>query len=201
MFKGYIQAVKRDRNNFITLILSNLELARHFHKRVDLNITAKKILGHIYLRFYIRRRYNKLYLYTRVLDKGFGNRQQKKKFLQDMCQLVSGLTIETTQGHRRGLLIEASSINSIVTYLKYISLFAYPKDFYYVPKDLTLSIRNYEDASTIPIHISFRRNLKSKLTYEDIILFVNRLAAYDAERDRSHQNRDSTSTSRDCNTM
>ena len=42
-------APKRDSNNFISLILSKIELSRKFKQRIALTITCNKILGHITL--------------------------------------------------------------------------------------------------------------------------------------------------------
>lgn len=169
--------MKRDRNNFINIILNNINVAFHFHKRVDLNITAKIILKHIRLRFYIRRRYSQLYLYTRVLDKGFGNQKQKKKFLDDMLTLIPELKIESTQGHHKGLLLllDKNDLSTCVKYLKYISLFAYPQDFYITNLTTGYSIKNYETTSTIPVHITIRKNVLSNLNYYDICQCIKQL--------------------------
>ena len=42
---------KKDKNNFINIILNKIMLAQNFSQRVDLTITRKRILNHIMLSF------------------------------------------------------------------------------------------------------------------------------------------------------
>ena len=96
--------VKKDKNNFINIILNKITLAQNFSQRVDLTITRKRILNHIMLSFYLRRRYNTLILYIRPVDK-FGSITERHKFYKDFKLLIPILKFEGTKGHYKGFLL------------------------------------------------------------------------------------------------
>lgn len=161
---------RKDPNNFINIILNKISLAQNFSQRVALTITKKTILKHVTLRFYLRRRFKKLYLYIRVDDR-FRNRKERGRFYRDMKLLVPSLDIEGTYGNYTGLILELcnDSNENLILLLKLISLFSRPKDFYVKNGTIWKSYYNYVESSKIPIHFRFINNLLSNLENEDII--------------------------------
>lgn len=143
----------RDPNNFISIILNKIELAKHFHQRVTLSITSKSILNCCTLKFYIRKRHDELYLYTRILG-NFGNTKQKHLFIKELAYLVSQ-DIESTKGHFTGIILHLTDETKdvLIDYLKLIALLARPKDFYKKQTKIYTSYFNYPEKSNIPIHI------------------------------------------------
>lgn len=166
--------VKKDRNNFINVILSKISLAQNFSQKVALTITKKKVLKHIMLRFYLRRRFRNLFLYIRVDDR-FRNRLERGNFYRDMKLLIPNLTIESTQGHYTGFILELcnNTHTSLILLLKLISLCSRPKDFYVKNGTIWKSFYNYADTSKVPIHLRFTNSILSQLTNEDLIELFN----------------------------
>ena len=162
-------ATKRDSNNFISLILSKIELARNFKQRIALTITCKKILGHITLKFYLRKRHQKLYLFIRPTD-NFGNIQQRHKFYLDIKRLIPEVKIESIKGHYTGFTIDIyENYDTVIQMLKLISLLSKPKDFYKKVTKVFISYYNYETASVTPIHIRFTHTELKQLECNDLI--------------------------------
>ena len=165
---------RKDPNNFINVILNKISMAQNFSQRVALTITKKIILKHATLRFYLRRRFKRLYLYIRVDDR-FRNRKERGRFYRDMKLLVPSLDIEGTYGNYTGLILELcnDSNENLILLLKLISLFSRPKDFYVKNGTIWKSYYNYVESSKIPIHFRFTNNLLSNLENEDIIELFN----------------------------
>lgn len=166
--------VKKDKNNFINVILNKISLAQNFSQRVALSITKKKILKHVMLRLYLRRRFKNLFLYIRVVDR-FRNRLERGNFYRDMKLLIPNLTIESTHGHYTGFILELcnETHTNLILLLKLMSLCSRPKDFYVKNGTIWKSFYNYVDTSKIPIHLRFTNSLLSQLTNEDLIELFN----------------------------
>lgn len=167
-------AKRKDSNNFINVILNKISMAQNFSQRIALSITKKSLLKHVTFKFYLRRRYERLYLYIRVQDK-FRNRKERGRFYRDMKLLIPNLDIEGTTGNYTGLILELcnNTNESLILLLKLISLFSKPKDFYVKNGTIWKSFYNYVESSKIPIHIRFTNNLLSQLTNEDLIELFN----------------------------
>lgn len=166
---------KKDKNNFINIILNKVILARDFHQRVALSITSKSILNHVVLKFYLRRRYNNLYLYTRIQD-NFSNKTERHNFYRDLKVLIPELVIEGKKGNYTGLTLDVTYTNeSLVQYLKLIAMFARPQDFYRTLKKDSISYTNYITTSKIPIHINIRNLIRDKLQNTDIMWCLDKL--------------------------
>lgn len=162
-------ATKRDSNNFISLILSKIELARNFKQRIALTITCKRILGHITLKFYLRKRHKKLYLFIRPTD-NFGNIQQRHKFYLDIKRLLPDVTIESIKGHYTGFTIDIfEHYETVIQMLKLISLLSRPKDFYKKETKVFISYYNYQESSVTPIHIRFTHTELKQLECSDLL--------------------------------
>lgn len=162
--------VKRDRNNFITIILSRIMTAKLFHQRVALSITSKRVLNYIHCKFYIRRRYNDLYLYIRIQG-NFRNIRECHTFIEDLYNITPCAKIEGSQGHYKGLVIPLTDnvINyDLINFLKLLSLLAHPQDFYRNITKVYYSYYNYQDTSSIPIHLRFTKSLINNLKNEDL---------------------------------
>lgn len=165
-----VNVKRKDPNNFINIILNKISLAQNFSQKVALTITKRKILKHITLKFYLRRRYKTLILYVRVNDR-FRNKTERGNFYRDLKLLIPDIEIEGTQGHYKGFGLELCSDTneSLILLLKLISLFSRPKDFYVKNGTIWKSYYNYVESSKIPIHFRFTNSLLSQLTNEDII--------------------------------
>lgn len=162
-------ATKRDSNSFISLILSKIELARNFKQRIALTITCKRILGHITLKFYLRKRHKKLYLFIRSIG-NFGSIQQRHKFYLDIKKLIPNVTIESTKGHYTGFIIDIfEHYETVIQMLKLISLLSRPKDFYKKETKVFISYYNYQESSVTPIHIRFTHAELKQLEYSDLL--------------------------------
>lgn len=161
---------RKDSNNFINIILNKISLAQNFSQKVALSITKRKILKHVTLKFYLRRRYETLILYVRVDDR-FRNKGERGNFYRDLKLLIPDIEIEGTQGHYKGFGLELRSDanESLILLLKLISLFSRPKDFYVKNGNIWKSYYNYVESSKIPIHFRFTSSLLSQLKNEDII--------------------------------
>lgn len=187
----------KEKNNFINIIVNSVYKARNFKQRIRLCVTSKVICNHVQLRFYLRKRYNKVYLYTRILRKGFGNNKNQKDFLDDIVLLVPEITIESTQGHYTGLLLDTDNNEALVTYLKLIALLARSKDFALQKTKVYISFFNKPETSSIPIHGNITctqfKQLKSK---EIINVFSTNLISINNNVVRMH---DSSNTSLSCN--
>lgn len=161
---------RKDSNNFINIILNKISLAQIFSQKVALSITKRKILKHVTLKFYLRRRYKTLILYVRVDDR-FRNKGERGNFYRDLKLLIPDIKIEGTQGHYKGfgLKLCSDTNESLILLLKLISLFSKPKDFYVKNGNIWKSYFNYVESSKIPIHFRITNSLLSQLKNEDII--------------------------------
>lgn len=169
-----MQKTKRDVNNFIPLILSKIELAKNFHQRIALSITGKTVLNCAYLKFYLRKRHQKLYLYTRLDRASFGMRTGAHLFLLDLHDLIPSSTIESVKGHLKGLVIEVNEVNQpdIIKLLKLVALMSKPKNFYTRNTKSNYSFWNYEDSSSIPIHLLFTEKQVLNLRCADLVYLL-----------------------------
>lgn len=160
---------KRDRYNFISVILTKISLVKNFHQRIALSITSKSILNHITLKFYIRKRYDKYYLYTRLFD-NFGSIKERHKFMSDILTLVDNLQLESTQGHYTGFILDVTTEEqSLICFLKLVALLSSSNDFYVKRTKLCHSYYNTNTSSMTPIHIQLLNSNISKLQNEDLI--------------------------------
>ena len=150
--------------------MSRVTLARNFHLRVDLTLTEKKLLKYIKVKFYIRRRHNKLYLYSRFYPQGFGNTALKHQFLLDLLVLIPELKCESTQGHHLGLLLDVTTDEAVLSkYLKLLSFLAHPDTFYYKNTKVYKCYYNYPTSSSIPIHFHITQTQYNSLQHVDLI--------------------------------
>lgn len=169
----------KDKNNFIVLILNSIICSTYFHKKIRLAITNRTILKFIKLRFYLRKRFNKTYLYTRILKSGFGNNENLKIFLDDLKLLIPELEIETTQGHYKGLIIDTINKEALILYLSVLSLLSRPDDFLLRKSKIFYSYYNKIDSSKIPIHFRFiKKKIDNLKTIELQNVFKNNIQLY-----------------------
>ena len=180
---------KKDPNNFINVILNKISLAQNFSQKVALSITKRKILKHVTLKFYLRRRYKKLILYVRVNDK-FRNKSERGNFYRDLKLLIPSIEIEGTKGHYKGFgfILCPETNNDLILLLKLISLCSRPKDFYVKNSKMFKSFYNYIDSSPIPIHLRFANNLLSQLTNEDLIELFNSILEEKVDKKKAINN-------------
>lgn len=174
--------MKKEANNFINLIINKIELAKNFHQRVALSITSKSILNHsTVLKFYIRRRYDNLYLYVRLDKCSFGNRERKHNFIRDLNLLFPQSKIEAIQGHYKGLVFHIVDENkqAIVDILKLIAVLAYPHFYYSKETKIYKSFYNYTHTSNIPIHLQLLNSKLDQLKNEDLINTLKGIKIYD----------------------
>ena len=159
---------KRDKNNFISIILNKIMLASNYSQKCNLSITSKLICNHIKFKFYLRRRYKQVYLYVRFTD-NFGNIQQRHEFYRDLQILIPNIEIESIKGHYTGLTINTSDQDSLHLFLKLISLLSSPKDFNIKKTKIYKVYHNRFDVSNIPIHIHFTHKQLCQLKCHDLI--------------------------------
>lgn len=180
----------KDKNNFINIILNKIELARNFHQRVALSITSKVIMNCITLKFYLRRRYQKLFLYTRLQKCSLGNVSNRHQLINDIKTLVPELSIESTKGHHLGFILELNNDtkDALIQFLKIIAVLASPKDFYVKDTQVYKSFWNYRHASSIPIHLQITQSIFKTLKSTDLIYYLSEVQPYDKEVDLSNVN-------------
>lgn len=160
---------KRDPNNFINVITNKLMLAKDYHQRIALSITTKRILNHIELKFYIRKRQDDIFLYTRLKDK-FGNKTERHRFVKDIVNLVPNLKADGKKGHYTGWILKITDdTSSLVYFMKLISLLSRPKDFYVKYGINSISFYNYPETSTTPIHLVITNTKLKHLQTFDLI--------------------------------
>ena len=183
----------KDKNNFITIILNKIELAKNFHQRVALSITSKVIMNCITLKFYLRRRYQKLFLYTRFQKCSLGNVSNKHKLINDIKTLVPDLSIESTKGHHLGFILELNNDtkDALIQLLKIIAVLTSPKDFYVKDTQVYKSFWNYRHTSSIPIHLQITQSLFKTLKSTDLIDYLSEVQQYDKNLDLHNANTDS----------
>lgn len=183
----------KDKNNFITIILNKIELAKNFHQRVALSITSKVIMNCITLKFYLRRRYQKLFLYTRFQKCSLGNISNKHKLINDIKTLVPDLSIESTKGHHLGFILELNNDtkDALIQLLKIIAVLTSPKDFYVKDTQVYKSFWNYRHTSSIPIHLQITQSLFKTLKSTDLIDYLSEVQQYDKNLDLHNANTDS----------
>lgn len=175
----------KDKNNFINILLNKIELAKNFHQRVALSITSKVIMNCITLKFYLRRRYQKLFLYTRLQKCSLGNVSNRHQLINDIKTLVPELSIESTKGHHLGFILELNNDtkDALIQFLKIIAVLASPKDFYVKDTQVYKSFWNYQHASSIPIHLQITQSLFRTLKSADLIYYLSEVQQYDKNLD------------------
>lgn len=175
----------KDKNNFINIILNKIELAKNFHQRVALSITSKVIMNCITLKLYLRRRYQKLFLYTRLQKCSLGNVSNKHQLINDIKTLVPELSIESTKGHHLGFILELNNDtkDALIKFLKIIAVLASPKDFYVKDTQVYKSFWNYRHTSSIPIHLQITQSLFRTLKSADLIYYLSEVQQYDKNLD------------------
>lgn len=180
----------KDKNNFINIILNKIELARNFHQRVALSITSKVIMNCVTLKFYLRRRYQKLFLYTRFQKCSLGNVSNKHKLINDIKTLVPDLSIESTKGHHLGFILELNNDtkDALIQFLKIIAVLASPKDFYVKDTQVYKSFWNYRHTSSIPIHLQITQSLFKTLKSADLIDYLSEVQQHDENLDLHNAN-------------
>lgn len=183
----------KDKNNFINIILNKIELARNFHQRVALSITSKVIMNCVTLKFYLRRRYQKLFLYTRFQKCSLGNVSNKHKLINDIKTLVPDLSIESTKGHHLGFILELDNDtkDALIQFLKIIAVLASPKDFYVKDTQVYKSFWNYRHTSSIPIHLQITQSLFKTLKSADLIDYLSEVQQHDENLDLHNANTNS----------
>jgi len=180
----------KDKNNFINIILNKIELAKNFHQRVALSITSKVIMNCITLKFYLRRRYRKLFLYTRLQKCSLGNVSNRHQLINDIKTLVPELSIESTKGHHLGFILELNNDtkDALIQFLKIIAVLASPKDFYVKDTQVYKSFWNYQHTSSIPIHLQITQSLFRTLKSADLIYYLSEVQQYDKNLDLHNAN-------------
>lgn len=180
----------KDKNNFINIILNKIELAKNFHQRVALSITSKVIMNCITLKFYLRRRYQKLFLYTRLQKCSFGNVSNRHQLINDIKTLVPELSIESTKGHHLGFILELNNDtkDALIQFLKIIAVLASPKDFYVKDTQVYKSFWNYQHTSSIPIHLQITQSLFRTLKSADLMYYLSEVQQYDKNLDLHNAN-------------
>lgn len=183
----------KDKNNFITIILNKIELAKNFHQRVALSITSKVIMNCITLKFYLRRRYQKLFLYTRLQKCSLGNVSNRHQLINDIKTLVPELSIESTKGHHLGFILELNNDtkDALIQFLKIIAVLASPKDFYVKDTQVYKSFWNYQHTSSIPIHLQITQSLFRTLKSANLIYYLSEVQQYDKNLDLHNANTNS----------
>lgn len=183
----------KDKNNFINIILNKIELARNFHQRVALSITSKVIMNCVTLKFYLRRRYQKLFLYTRFQKCSLGNVSNKHQLINDIKTLVPDLSIESTKGHHLGFILELDNDtkDALIQFLKIIAVLASPKDFYVKDTQVYKSFWNYRHTSSIPIHLQITQSLFKTLKSADLIDYLSEVQQHDENLDLHNANTNS----------
>lgn len=184
----------KDKNNFINIILNKIVLAKNFHQRVALSITSKVIMNCITLKFYLRRRYQKLFLYIRLQKCSLGNVSNRHQLINDIKTLVPELSIESTKGHHLGFILELNNDtkDALIQFLKIIAVLAGPKDFYVKDTQVYKSFWNYQHTSSIPIHLQITQSLFRTLKSADLIYYLSEVQQYDKNLDLHNANTNNT---------
>ena len=189
----------KDPNNYIKLILSSLQLAKNFHQKVRFAITEKFVLHCYSFKFYIRRRYQKVFLYTRIKAIKASTIKGINEFITNLKILLPETTIESTRGHLKGLVLNSDDTETLTKLLALISVLSKPQDFYKKETTIYTSFYNYIASSPIPIHIRFTNKQIAQLTDNDIInLLLNEVKVYDNKRDK---NVSTNNTNDNCNNV
>lgn len=176
---------KRDRNNFINLILSKISLVKAFKQKVNFSITSKRIMNCATCKFYLRKRSYGLFLYTRLIG-NFGSTKNRHMFIKDICKLIPNLTPESTKGHITGFILQIDNNDSydLILFLKLLSLLSNSKDFYLKENKVSKLYYNYIDSSQIPIHLRFTHKQLQDLSSEDLKLYLTKeIKEQDDKRD------------------
>jgi len=159
--------------NFINLILKDIALVKQFKQTIRLNITSKQVCKRFNFKFYLRKRWNKLYLYTRVLNKGFGNRTLLKEFLQDLKTLLPMLQIVTTKGHYKGIIIDVDNEIVLRRYLEIVALLSNTKAFTKIKRTDSSNIYKSNNLTKIPMKLLLLNSLLNNLKSLDIKQTLN----------------------------
>ena len=169
----------KEPNNFINLIINSVYKARNFKQQFRFTITSKEVLKSITLRFYIRKRYNEVYLYTRIYKNNFGNNKHQYEFLKSILGIlgyesrINEIQILSTQGHYKGILINTQYEDILNNFLKLISYLANFKSFEVKETTHHISFKNKVESSTIPIHFRVLKSNYNKIIGTEIYETIN----------------------------
>lgn len=157
-----------DKFNFINIICLSVYKARLFHQQFRFTLTSKRLLGFTTARFYIRRRHDVIYLYTRILKDGFGNRQEHSKFIKDLKLCIPELELESTQGYYKGVVLNTADINALEKFLKLMALLTSPNSFRTVKRLTRIPFFNLISCSAIPVHGYITKKTFEQLQSRDL---------------------------------
>lgn len=170
---------KKDRNNFIRLVLQKIALVKTFHQRVAMSITRKVFLNCFEAKFYLRKRYDKVFLYTRIKYVKSGKVTNLHTCILDLYRCLKNATLESTQGHLNGIVINTNNMDDIATLLKLIAILSSPKDFVMKDTKVYKCIYNKLKSSDIPIHFRITQTLFLDFRNYDICaLLTNGIEKY-----------------------
>lgn len=170
---------KKDRNNFIRLILQRIALVKTFHQKTAMSITRKVFLNCFEAKFYLRKRYEKVFLYTRIKYVKSGKVTNLHTCILDLFRCLKNSQLETTQGHLNGIVINTDNTDDLVTFLKLIAILSAPKDFVMKDTKVYKCIYNKKETSDIPIHFRITQKLFLDFKNYDIYaLLTNGIEKY-----------------------
>lgn len=180
-----VDVSKKDRNNFINLILQKISLVKNFHQRIAMSITSKVILNCYEAKFYLRKRREKIFLYTRFRTLKSTSRSLLHHCIKDINSLLYHGEIESIKGHIQGIVIDTDNTDDLVQLLKIIAILSSPQDFYKEDKKIYRCIYNYPYTSQIPIHFKITKKKLNELQHPDIVCLLDTRIKY---HDTNHIN-------------
>lgn len=170
---------RKDRNNFIRLILQKIALVKSFHQKIAMSITRKVFLNCFEAKFYLRKRYDKVFLYTRIKYIKSGKVTNLHTCIFDLFRCLKNSQLESTQGHLNGIVIDTDNTDDLVMLLKLIAILSAPKDFVMKDTKVYKCIYNKQETSDIPIHFRITQKLFLDFRNYDIYaLLTNGIEKY-----------------------
>lgn len=170
---------RKDRNNFIRLILQKIALVKSFHQKIAMSITRKVFLNCFEAKFYLRKRYDKIFLYTRIKYLKSGKVTNLHTCILDLFRCLKNSQLESTQGHLNGIVIDTDNTDDLVMLLKLIAILSSPKDFVMKDTKVYKCIYNKKETSDIPIHFRITQKLFLDFRNYDIYaLLTNGIEKY-----------------------
>lgn len=170
---------RKDRNNFIRLILQKIALVKSFHQKIAMSITRKVFLNCFEAKFYLRKRYDKIFLYTRIKYLKSGKVTNLHTCILDLFRCLKNSQLESTQGHLNGIVIDTDNTDDLVMFLKLIAILSAPKDFVMKDTKVYKCIYNKKETSDIPIHFRITQKLFLDFRNYDIYaLLTNGIEKY-----------------------
>lgn len=170
---------RKDRNNFIRLILQKIALVKSFHQKIAMSITRKVFLNCFEAKFYLRKRYEKVFLYTRIKYVKSGKVTNLHTCILDLFRCLKNSQLESTKGHLNGIVIDTDNTDDLVVLLKLIAILSSPKDFVMKDTKVYKCIYNKKETSDIPIHFRITQKLFLDFKNYDIYaLLTNGIEKY-----------------------